>query len=72
VRDLLASGYRDAADVMGLGFVATWPQFGSWLQSPGVTIDHVLADSRMAVRSFQVLKLDGTDHRPVFAELRLP
>ncbi|MCP2359933.1 endonuclease/exonuclease/phosphatase (EEP) superfamily protein YafD [Nonomuraea thailandensis] len=72
VRDLLDSGYRDAADVMGLGFVATWPQFGSWLQSPGVTIDHVLADSRMAVRGFQVLKLDGTDHRPVFAELRLP
>nr|SBO94293.1 Integral membrane protein [Nonomuraea gerenzanensis] len=72
VRDLLASGYRDAADVMGLGFVVTWPQFGSWVQSPGVTIDHVLADSRMAVRGFQVLKLHGTDHRPVFAELRLP
>ncbi|MGR6921850.1 endonuclease/exonuclease/phosphatase family protein [[Actinomadura] parvosata] len=72
VRDLLESGYRDAADVTGRGFVATWPQFGSWLHSPGVTIDHVLADSRMAVRDFQVLTLHGTDHRPVFAELRLP
>ncbi|WP_344482825.1 endonuclease/exonuclease/phosphatase family protein [Nonomuraea monospora] len=72
VRDLLDSGYRDAADVMGKGFVATWPQYGSLVQSPGVTIDHVLADSRMAVRSFEVLDLDDTDHRPVFAELRLP
>ncbi|MEV0615782.1 endonuclease/exonuclease/phosphatase family protein [Nonomuraea sp. NPDC050404] len=70
MRDLLASGYRDAADVMGLGFRATWPQFGS--QPPGVSIDHVLADSRMAVLDFEVLSLDDTDHHPVFAELRLP
>ncbi len=72
MRDLLEAGYRDAADVMGKGFVATWPQNGPLVQSPGVTIDHVLADSRMAVRAFEVLSLDGTDHRPVFAELRLP
>ncbi|MFI7700693.1 endonuclease/exonuclease/phosphatase family protein [Nonomuraea sp. NPDC049480] len=72
MRDLLAAGYRDAADVMGKGFVATWPQNGPLVQSPGVTIDHVLADSRMAVRAFEVLSLRRTDHRPVFAELRLP
>ncbi|WP_206061602.1 endonuclease/exonuclease/phosphatase family protein [Nonomuraea basaltis] len=81
MRDLLAAGYRDAADVMGRGYVTTWPQNGSvttWPPSgslvklPGVAIDHVLADSRMAVRAFEVLSLDDTDHRPVFAELRLP
>ncbi|WP_327583440.1 endonuclease/exonuclease/phosphatase family protein [Nonomuraea sp. NBC_00507] len=72
MRELLAAGYRDAADVMGKGFVATWPQNGPLVQSPGVTIDHVLADSRMAVRAFEVLSLRRTDHRPVFAELRLP
>ncbi|MEQ4721646.1 endonuclease/exonuclease/phosphatase family protein [Nonomuraea sp. B19D2] len=72
VRELLASGYRDAADVMGLGFVPTWPQEGSDQNLPGVPIDHVLADSRMAVRDFEVLRLAHTDHRPVFAELRLP
>ncbi|WP_157549233.1 endonuclease/exonuclease/phosphatase family protein [Nonomuraea candida] len=72
MRELLASGYRDAADVTGQGFVPTWPQFGPWWQSPGVAIDHVLADERMAVRGFAVLTLHGTDHRPVFAELRLP
>ncbi|MGN9845047.1 endonuclease/exonuclease/phosphatase family protein [Nonomuraea sp. H19] len=72
MRDLLAAGYRDAADVMGKGFEATWPQEGSSVKVPGVTIDHVLADSRMAVRAFEVLSLRHTDHRPVFAELRLP
>ncbi|MEV1169710.1 endonuclease/exonuclease/phosphatase family protein [Nonomuraea sp. NPDC049784] len=72
VRELLANGYRDAADVMGRGFVPTWPQEGSNQNLPGVTIDHVLADSRMAVRDFEVLQLEHTDHRPVFAELRLP
>lgn len=69
MRDLLASGYRDAAEVTGHGLRATWPQ---WSRRPGVTIDHVLADERMAVRAFEVLPLRGTDHRPVFAELSLP
>ncbi|MET9341012.1 endonuclease/exonuclease/phosphatase family protein [Nonomuraea sp. NPDC003804] len=71
VGELLASGYRDAADAVGLGFTATWPQQG-WRPVPGVTIDHVLADQRMGVRSFSVHQLAGTDHRPVFAELTLP
>ncbi|MER7499839.1 endonuclease/exonuclease/phosphatase family protein [Nonomuraea pusilla] len=70
VRDLLADGYRDAADAAGRGLRATWPQ-GGW--GPfGVTIDHVLADERMGVTDFRVLSLGGTDHRPVFATLRLP
>ncbi|MEV0590527.1 endonuclease/exonuclease/phosphatase family protein [Nonomuraea cavernae] len=73
MRELLASGYRDAADVMGRGLTATWPQaLGRTLRSPGVAIDHVLADSRMAVRDFRVLELRHTDHWPVFAEVRLP
>lgn len=71
VRELLDSGYRDAADVMGQGFTATWPQKG-WRPVPGVTIDHVLADERMGVRAFSVHDLPGTDHRSVFAELTLP
>jgi endonuclease/exonuclease/phosphatase (EEP) superfamily protein YafD len=69
VRELLDSGYRDAADVTGHGFSATWPQTG-WL--PGVAIDHVLADARMGVREFGVHPLAGSDHRPVFAVLTLP
>ncbi|MEV0163425.1 endonuclease/exonuclease/phosphatase (EEP) superfamily protein YafD [Nonomuraea fuscirosea] len=72
MRDLLAAGYRDAADVMGRGLRATWPQGDPPAHLPGVTIDHVLADSRMAVRAYEVLSLKHTDHRPVFAELQLP
>ncbi|WP_240506642.1 endonuclease/exonuclease/phosphatase family protein [Thermoactinospora rubra] len=69
MRDLLDSGYRDAADVTGRGLTATWPQGG---RLPGVAIDHVLADSRIGVAAFDVRPLRGTDHRPVFAELILP
>ncbi|GAA2879398.1 endonuclease/exonuclease/phosphatase family protein [Streptosporangium fragile] len=71
VRDLLAGGYRDAADVTGLGLTATWPQQG-WEPVPGVAIDHVFADSRMTINTFGVHSLPHTDHRPVFAELGLP
>ncbi|MCK2220492.1 endonuclease/exonuclease/phosphatase family protein [Actinomadura sp. ATCC 31491] len=72
MRELLAAGYRDAADVTGHGLTATWPQEGSTQRLPGVTIDHVLASAAMAVRGYAVLSLRRTDHRPVFAELRLP
>ncbi|GAT65627.1 endonuclease [Planomonospora sphaerica] len=71
VRDLLDSGYRDAADATGQGLTPTWPQRG-WEPVPGVALDHVLADARMAVDAFSVHSLPGTDHRPVFADLRLP
>ncbi|GAA3120036.1 endonuclease/exonuclease/phosphatase family protein [Streptosporangium carneum] len=71
MRALLEGGYRDAADVTGRGLTPTWPQQG-WQSVPGVTIDHVLADSRIAVDAFSVHALPGTDHRPVFAELTLP
>lgn len=71
VRDLLADGYRDAADVTGRGLTATWPMMG-YGPLPGVTIDHVMADRRVGIRDFSVHTLPGTDHRPVFAELTLP
>lgn len=71
MRALLGAGYRDAADVTGRGLTPTWPQQG-WEPVPGVTLDHVLADSAMAVGAFGVYALPGTDHRPVFAELTLP
>ncbi|MEV3980343.1 endonuclease/exonuclease/phosphatase family protein [Nonomuraea sp. NPDC049758] len=69
LRELLAAGYRDAADAMGRGLSTTW---GGWGPLPGVTIDHVLAGDRMAVRDFRVLAPVGSDHRPVYAELLLP
>ena len=71
LRDLIATGYVDAADVAGAGLAGTWgPYDGDPI--PPVTIDHVLADRRIAVRSVAVYALPGSDHRAVLAELRLP
>jgi endonuclease/exonuclease/phosphatase (EEP) superfamily protein YafD len=69
LRRLLATGYRDAADVAGAGFTPTWPYDKVF---PRVTIDHVLADRRVGVRAVSVHHLPGGDHRAVFAELVLP
>ncbi len=71
LRELIDSGYRDAAEVLGRGLRGTWgPYDGDMI--PPVTLDRVLADRRVGVRDFQVLNLPGSDHRPVYAELVLP
>ncbi|WP_200211981.1 endonuclease/exonuclease/phosphatase family protein [Micromonospora coerulea] len=71
LRALLATGYADAADRAGAGLAGTWgPYDGDRI--PPVTIDHVLVDRRIAVRSVTVHRLPGSDHRAVLAELRLP
>jgi endonuclease/exonuclease/phosphatase family metal-dependent hydrolase len=68
VRHLIAAGYVDAADAAGAGLVPTF-QKRVW---PPITIDHVLVDARCAVRHAGVYDLPRSDHRAVFAELRLP
>jgi endonuclease/exonuclease/phosphatase (EEP) superfamily protein YafD len=70
LRDLIGRGYRDAADVAGLGLEPTWPNKGAL--PPLVTIDHVLADRRLDVAAYSVEDVPGSDHRAVFARLRLP
>ncbi|MFB4277517.1 MULTISPECIES: endonuclease/exonuclease/phosphatase family protein [unclassified Nonomuraea] len=69
-RDLLARGYVDAAEQVGKGLTPTWPNFRPI--PPIISIDHVVADRRVAVRRVEILDVPGTDHRGVFAELRLP
>ncbi|MBQ0896121.1 endonuclease/exonuclease/phosphatase family protein [Micromonospora sp. U56] len=71
LRALLATGYVDAADAAGAGFAGTWGPYDGDLIPP-VTIDHVLVDRRIAVRSVAVHPVPGSDHRAVLAELRLP
>ncbi|GIG03277.1 endonuclease/exonuclease/phosphatase family protein [Catellatospora citrea] len=71
LRDLIGSGYRDAADVTGHGLVGTWGPYGGDLIPP-VALDRVLAEQRVGIADFRVLDLHGTDHLPVFAELVLP
>lgn len=71
MRDLLHSGYRDAALVRGKGLSGTWgPYDGDRI--PPVTLDRVLADRRIGVRDLRILDLPGSDHRPVLAVLVLP
>jgi len=71
LRSLISTGYRDAADVVGKGFIGTWgPYDGDRI--PAVTLDRVLADKRIGVADFTVFDLQGSDHRPVMATLILP
>ena len=70
LRRLIGTGYRDAADAVGAGLRGTWPS--GTRRTPPVTIDHVLADERVGVRSVTVRDLPGSDHKAVVAELVLP
>jgi endonuclease/exonuclease/phosphatase (EEP) superfamily protein YafD len=69
LRDLVDSGYSDAADAVGSGLVPTWPRP---VHAPPVTIDHVLVDERVYVEDVSVHDLAGSDHRMVLVELILP
>ncbi|WP_051400337.1 endonuclease/exonuclease/phosphatase family protein [Haloechinothrix halophila] len=69
LRRVLDSGYVDAAEQTGDALRTTWPQRRT---APPVTLDHVLVDQRAAVRDFEVIGVDGSDHRAVLATLTLP
>ena len=70
-RRLLRRGYLDAASQVGNGLSPTWgPQPGRRLAL--LAIDHVLIDRRCAVLTTSAHRLTGTDHRALYAELRLP
>jgi endonuclease/exonuclease/phosphatase (EEP) superfamily protein YafD len=69
-RDLVGSGYVDAAAARGRGLATTWPADGAW--PPPVAIDHVLTDERAHVADADVLEAPDSDHRPVLARLVLP
>lgn len=70
LRELIASGYVDAADAKGGGLAPTWPV--GRLLPPPVTIDHVLVDQRIQVAEVSIHDLEGTDHRAVMADVVLP
>lgn len=70
LKELVGRGYTDAAAARGRGFAPTWPERGSWLPPP-VTIDHVLASDGIGVHGYEVFDVPGSDHRAVFADLRL-
>jgi endonuclease/exonuclease/phosphatase family metal-dependent hydrolase len=70
-RRLLRRGYADAASGAGHGLSPTWgPRPG---RRPALlAIDHVLTDRRCAALTTSAHVLPGSDHRALYAELRLP
>jgi endonuclease/exonuclease/phosphatase family metal-dependent hydrolase len=70
LRKLIDSGYRDSADAEGSGLDFTWPVH-RWFP-PLVTIDHVLADRRIAIGDYEVHDIPGSDHRAITVTLSLP
>jgi endonuclease/exonuclease/phosphatase (EEP) superfamily protein YafD len=70
-RRLLGRGYLDAASQAGNGLTATWgPQAGRRVTL--LAIDHVLTDRRCTVLRTSAHWLTGSDHRALYAEVRLP
>ncbi|TDQ04692.1 endonuclease/exonuclease/phosphatase family protein [Labedaea rhizosphaerae] len=67
-RNVINRGYRDVAEQLGDGLVATWSQ--PWV--PAMTIDHVLIDRRTAARGYAVLDLPGSDHHAIMADVQIP
>jgi endonuclease/exonuclease/phosphatase family metal-dependent hydrolase len=68
-RSVLRLGYADAALQAGNALTPTWGPLG---RPAVITIDHVLVDRRCAVLASSVHAVPGTDHRAVYAEVRLP
>jgi endonuclease/exonuclease/phosphatase (EEP) superfamily protein YafD len=70
-RRLLRRGYVDAASEAGNGLVFTWgPQPSR--RPTLLAIDHVLIDRRCATLATSAHWLTGSDHRALYAEIRLP
>lgn len=69
-RRLLSDGWRDATEVDGAGFVRTW---SPWQSGPALMqLDHILISRHFGVASTEVVRIPGSDHRAVVAELVLP
>ncbi|MFE3459637.1 endonuclease/exonuclease/phosphatase family protein [Nocardiopsis aegyptia] len=69
LRDVLATGYVDAASVQGEGLTGTWPSSGPL---PRVAIDHVLVHAEIGVGDVEVVPVPGTDHLGVFTAVTMP
>jgi endonuclease/exonuclease/phosphatase family metal-dependent hydrolase len=69
-RRLLSDRLVDAHERRGRGWATTWPR-GSWLP-PLMRLDHVLVSPDIGVRTIREGHGQGSDHRPIIAELVPP
>lgn len=67
-RDLLRGRYADAAELLGVGALPTWPD--DQVVGPLIGIDRVLIAGGHATR-IRSVSIPGSDHRAVVARLRL-
>jgi hypothetical protein len=70
LRAVLRRGWVDAALLVGRGLDWTWRPLR--LPCPRLTIDHVLIDPHISVATVQLVRLPGSDHRALVADLVLP
>lgn len=70
-RELLRSGYVDAASQAGHGLSFTWGRHPD-RRPTLLAIDHVLTDRNCAVITTSAHRVTGSDHLALFAKLRLP
>lgn len=73
MRALGAAGYRSVTELANEGWQPTWPSnhraFGFLPVPPLVQIDHVLAGPQMAAEGSRTIRIEGSDHRAVVAEI---
>jgi endonuclease/exonuclease/phosphatase family metal-dependent hydrolase len=70
-RRLLSDGLADAHERRGRGWATTWPR-DRWPLPPLMRLDHVLVSPEVSVRSVREGVGQGSDHRPIIADLVLP
>lgn len=70
-RRLLRLGYVDAGSQAGNGLVPTWGPEPTGRPAL-LTVDHVLVDPRCAVLATAAYRISGSDHRALYAKIRLP
>lgn len=70
LRELIDTGYTDAADATGNGLTGTWPLNRPYL--PKVTIDHILTSTGITPARFAAHTIPDSDHRAVTTTLTLP
>ncbi|MEO3762114.1 endonuclease/exonuclease/phosphatase family protein [Streptomyces sp. B5E4] len=68
-RDILDTGLRDSAMLLGRSRTPTWP--ASTTPLFGAQIDHVLVSDRLSPADIEFPELAGTDHRAVLVGLQL-
>jgi endonuclease/exonuclease/phosphatase family metal-dependent hydrolase len=71
LRRLLSDRLVDAHERRGRGWATTWPR-DQWPLPPLMRLDHVLVSPDIGVRSIREGLGEGSDHRPIIADLAPP